>query len=68
MHAEKIRRFEIGIIRVLPIARRTKHVDGTQADGSADAQLNVEDLIKTFGASYNRHEFGRDKFDRDACG
>jgi len=39
-------------IRVLPIARQTKHVDGTQADGSADAQLNAEDLIKTFGVSY----------------
>jgi hypothetical protein len=39
-------------IRVLPIARQTKHVDGTQADGSVDAQLNAEDLIKTFSASY----------------
>jgi hypothetical protein len=39
-------------IRVLPIARQTKHVDGTQAQASAGAQLNVEDLIKTFGASY----------------
>src|SRR5215467_16389749 len=35
-------------IRVLPIARQTKHVDGTLAHGNADAQLNVEDLIKTF--------------------
>jgi hypothetical protein len=46
-------------IRVLPIARQTKHVDGTQADGSADAQLNVEDLIKTFGASYLQSQGGR---------
>ncbi len=46
-------------IRVLPIARQTKHVDGTQADGSADAQLNAEDLIKTFGVSYLQSQGGR---------
>src|SRR5258708_23899034 len=46
-------------IRVLPIARRTKHVDGTQGDGSADAQLNAEDLIKTFGASYLQSQGGK---------
>src|SRR5258708_18138132 len=46
-------------IRVLPIARQTKHVDGTQAAGSADAQLNVEDLIKTFSASYLQSQGGR---------
>jgi len=46
-------------IRVLPIARQTKHVDSTQAEGSADAQLNVEDLIKTFGASYLQSQGGR---------
>src|SRR5262249_3828498 len=45
-------------IRVLPIARQTKHVDGTQAQGSADAQLNAEDLIKTFGASYLKSQGG----------
>jgi hypothetical protein len=39
-------------IRVLPIARQTKHVNGTQADGSADAEANAEDLITTFGAEY----------------
>jgi hypothetical protein len=44
---------------VLPIARQTKHVDGTQAEGSVDAQLNVEDLIKTFGASYLQSQGGR---------
>jgi hypothetical protein len=46
-------------IRVLPIARQTKHVDRTQAAGSADAQLNVEDLIKTFSASYLQSQGGR---------
>ncbi len=45
-------------IRVLPIARQTRHVDGTQARGSADAQLNVEDLIKTFGADYLKSQGG----------
>jgi len=39
-------------IRVLPIARQTKHVDGSQALGSVDAEQNVEDLILTFGQDY----------------
>jgi hypothetical protein len=46
-------------IRVLPIARQTKHVDKTQAIGSADAQLNAEDLIKTFGADYLKSQGGK---------
>jgi hypothetical protein len=46
-------------IRVLPIARQTKHVDGSQARGSADAELNAEDLIKTFGADYLKSQGGR---------
>jgi hypothetical protein len=39
-------------IRVLPIARQTRNVNGTQADGSSDAVSNVDDLIATFGADY----------------
>ena len=39
-------------IRVLPIARQTLHVGGNQAQGSADATKNVEDVILTFGAKY----------------
>ena len=39
-------------IRVLPIARQTKRVAGTSADGAADAALNAEDVILTFGADY----------------
>src|SRR5215469_8515143 len=39
-------------IRVLPIARQTKRVDGTQADGSVDAEANADDVIATFGADY----------------
>ena len=39
-------------IRVLPIARQTKRVNGSAADGSADATANTEDLIQTFGADY----------------
>src|SRR5258708_33458813 len=46
-------------IRVLPIARQTKHVDGTQTDGSGDAQLNAADLIKTIGLSYLQAQGGR---------
>src|SRR5215469_1066601 len=39
-------------IRVLPIARQTKNVAGSVADGSADAESNADDLITTFGADY----------------
>ena len=39
-------------IRVLPLARQTKRVDGTMADGGADATANVEDVIGTFGQDY----------------
>lgn len=39
-------------VRVLPIARQTKRVGGSVADGSADAAANVEDLILTFGTDY----------------
>jgi hypothetical protein len=39
-------------IRVLPIARQTKRVGGTSAEGTADAKLNAEDVIMTFGADY----------------
>src|ERR1700735_2553376 len=39
-------------IRVLPIARQTKRVAGTVADGSADAQNNSDDFITTFGTDY----------------
>jgi hypothetical protein len=46
-------------IRVLPIARQTRHVDRTQAEGSADAQLNAEDFIRTFGASYLQSRGGK---------
>jgi hypothetical protein len=46
-------------IRVLPIARQTKHVDSTHAAGSADAKLNAEDLIKTFSADYLKSQGGR---------
>src|SRR5947199_7889676 len=39
-------------IRVLPIARQTKRVNGTEAQGTADATANVDDLIATFGTDY----------------
>ena len=39
-------------IHVLPIARQTKRVAGTSADGTADAKLNAKDVILTFGADY----------------
>lgn len=39
-------------IRVLPIARQTKNVNGTQTTGSSDAEANVNDLLATFNAEY----------------
>ena len=39
-------------IRVLPIARQTKRVAGTSAQGVADAKLNVKDVLLTFRADY----------------
>ena len=35
-------------IRVLPVAQQTGHVNGSQALGAADAQLNVADILATF--------------------
>jgi hypothetical protein len=46
-------------IRVLPIARQTKRVNGTVADGSADAKANAEDLIQTFGVDYLASQGGQ---------
>jgi hypothetical protein len=46
-------------IRVLPIARQTKRVDGSVAVGSADAMANAEDLIVTFGADYLASQGGQ---------
>ena len=39
-------------IRVLPIARQTKRVAGTSAQGAEDAKLNASDILLTFGADY----------------
>jgi len=39
-------------IRVAPIARQTRRVQGTRADGAADAIRNAADYIATFRADY----------------
>ncbi len=39
-------------IRVCPVARQTKHVNGSRDQGAADARANAEDLVNTFGAAY----------------
>jgi len=46
-------------IRLLPIARQTRNVNGTQAQGSADAEANAEDLIATFGQEYLASQGGQ---------
>jgi hypothetical protein len=39
-------------IRLLPVARQTTHVGGSNAQGTADAEANVGDLFATFPPSY----------------
>jgi hypothetical protein len=39
-------------IRLLPIARQTENVGGTEQQGTTDAQGNVDDLLDTFDQSY----------------
>jgi hypothetical protein len=43
----------------LPIARQTSNVNGTQAQGSTDAEANSEDLIATFGQEYLASQGGQ---------
>lgn len=45
-------------IRVLPIARQTTRVDGSNSDGVSDAQGNVEAVIRTFGKDYLKSQGG----------
>jgi hypothetical protein len=46
-------------IRVMPIARQTKHVSRDDSLGANDARANVEDVISTFGANYLQAQGGR---------
>lgn len=39
-------------IRLLPVARQTTRVAGSQQQGASDAQLNVQDILDTFGQQY----------------
>lgn len=39
-------------IRVLPIARQTKRVNGTRADGVTDGNNNAQAVLDAFGANY----------------
>lgn len=39
-------------IKLLPIARQTTQVGGSQQQGVSDAQLNVDDVLLTFGQDY----------------
>jgi hypothetical protein len=43
-------------IRVLPIARQTNHVAGSEAEGQTDGCENAADLVATFGAGYLRSQ------------
>jgi hypothetical protein len=46
-------------IRVMPIARQTRHVSGDDSIGANDAKSNVEDVIITFGADYLKAQGGK---------
>lgn len=39
-------------IRLLPVARQTRNVGGSQAQGASDAQGNVADFLATFAQQY----------------
>jgi hypothetical protein len=51
-HVDENRPLSENNIKLLPIAEQTWRVAGSQQDGAADAQGNVDDLIETFGADY----------------
>jgi hypothetical protein len=38
-------------IRVLPVARQTSHVSGSQQQGQTDGALNAQDFVQTFGVA-----------------
>lgn len=46
-------------IRLLPVARQTTHVGGSQSQGASDAQLNVQDFLDTFGQQYLASQGGQ---------
>ncbi len=46
-------------IRLLPVARQTSHVAGTEAQGTADAQANVSDILATFPQAYLASQGGQ---------
>jgi hypothetical protein len=46
-------------IRLLPVARQTGHVGGSQQQGVSDAQANVSDFLDTFGQSYLASQGGQ---------
>jgi hypothetical protein len=45
-------------IRVLPVARQTKRVSGSESMGAADAMANADDILATFGADYLHDQGG----------
>jgi len=51
-HRRENRLLNANGVRLLPIARQTKRVGGTRADGSMDAQANAEDILATFPVDY----------------
>lgn len=46
-------------IRLLPVARQTSHVAGSEAQGTSDAQANVEDILATFPQAYLASQGGQ---------
>lgn len=46
-------------VRLLPVARQTTHVGGSQQQGVSDAQLNVQDFLDTFGQQYLASQGGQ---------
>ncbi|HSS49046.1 MAG TPA: hypothetical protein VLX28_08870, partial [Thermoanaerobaculia bacterium] len=51
-HAEENAVLAQAGVRLLPIARQTTNVAGSEQQGASDAQGNVDDIFDTFGTQY----------------
>src|SRR5262249_20069612 len=58
-HRKENRILRESSVRVLPIARQTRNVNGSQSVGSFDAEDNSEDVIITFGQDYLASQGGQ---------
>lgn len=58
-HLKENRLLRANHVRVLPVARQTRHVNGSQELGCSDAAANADDFITTFGKDYLASQGGQ---------